>query len=49
MIQPDNEDSVRHKDEYPSGMQEVGEALDLFNDDGTLKNLDQIVKEGFDD
>jgi hypothetical protein len=44
MVQPES-DPIRHKDEYPPDMQEAGEVLGLFNDDGTLKSFNQIIKE----
>lgn len=41
MTQPDNKDNV------PSYVRDVAEAIDLVNDDGTLKTFDQIMNEGF--
>jgi hypothetical protein len=43
------EHDARHRDEYPEDMQEVGDALGLFNDDGSLKGFDQIMDEALED
>jgi len=40
---------ARHRDEYPKDMQEVGDELDLFDDDGNLKSFDQIMNEAWKD
>jgi len=37
------EDDIRHRDAYPEDMQEVGDILDLFNDDGTLKSFEELL------
>ena len=36
---------AQHRDELPYPMQEVGDALDLFHEDGTLKSIDEIISE----
>ena len=36
---------AQHRDELPYPMQEVGDKLDLFHEDGTLKSINDIIGE----
>jgi hypothetical protein len=36
---------AKHRDELTYSMQEAGDALGLFHEDGTLKSFDEIIEE----